>query len=179
MLTILRRTISLWWRTWPWLAAIYLIGWFLRYWALHLAIHVALGHGDFWGSLILPLAPLARLLTYLAMFLVIRTVAPGLQRVETDGEQAKGVADVVMTAILPFLVIYTAWKLIVEDYYVYVTSVGHTLLSDWKFRFPTARARVSPPGSRSPAPAATCSSSRPPRSTASRACSSPVSSATS
>jgi hypothetical protein len=55
VLTILRRTISLWWRTWPWLAAIYLIGWFLRYWALHLAIHVALGHGDFWGSLVLPL----------------------------------------------------------------------------------------------------------------------------
>lgn len=133
MLTILRRTISLWWHTWPWLAAIYLIGWFLRYWALHLAIHVALIHSDFWGSLILPLAPLARLLTYLAMFLVIRTVAAGLQRAETDGEQATGVADVVMTAILPFLVIYTAWKLIVEDYYVYITSVGHTLLSDWKF----------------------------------------------
>jgi hypothetical protein len=133
VLTILRRTISLWWQTWPWLAAIYLIGWFLRYWALHLAIHVALIHSDFWGSLILPLAPLARLLTYLAMFLVIRTVAAGLQRAETDGEQATGVADVVMTAILPFLVIYTAWKLIVEDYYVYITSVGHTLLSDWKF----------------------------------------------
>jgi hypothetical protein len=94
---------------------------------------VALIHSDFWGSLILPLAPLARLLTYLAMFLVIRTVAAGLQRAETDGEQATGVADVVMTAILPFLVIYTAWKLIVEDYYVYITSVGHTLLSDWKF----------------------------------------------
>jgi hypothetical protein len=133
VLTIVRRTVSLWWQTWPWLAAIYLIGWFLRYWALHLAIQVALSHGDFWGSLILPFAPLARLLTYLAMFLVIRSVAPGLQDVETDGEEAKGVADVVMTAILPFLVIYTAWKLIVEDYYVYIVSVGHRLLIDWKF----------------------------------------------
>ena len=37
-----------------------------------------------------------------------------------------------MTAILPFLVIYTAWKLIVEDYYIYVTSVTHALLNDWK-----------------------------------------------
>ena len=91
MLTIVRRTVSLWWQTWPWLVAIYLIGWFLRYWALHLAIHVGLSHGDFWGSLILPLAPLVRLLTYLAMFLVIRSVTPGLQGVETDDQEAKGV----------------------------------------------------------------------------------------
>jgi hypothetical protein len=132
VLTILRRAVSVWWQTWPWLVAIYLIGWFLRYWALHLAIHVGLTHGDFWGSLILPLAPLIRLLTYLAMFLVIRSIAPGLQGVETDGQQAKGAFDVVMTALLPFLVIYAAWKLIVEDYYVYVTSVSHTLLNDWK-----------------------------------------------
>jgi hypothetical protein len=132
VLTIVRRTVSLWWQTWPWLVAIYLIGWFLRYWALHLAIHIGLSHGDFWGSLILPLAPLVRLLTYLAMFLVIRSVTPGLQGVETDDQEAKGVFDVVMTAILPFLVIYTAWKLIVEDYYIYVTSVTHALLNDWK-----------------------------------------------
>ena len=131
MLTILRRAVSLWWQIWPWLAAIYLIGWFLRYWALHLAIHVGLTHGDFSGTLILPLAPLLRLLTYLALFLVIRSVAPGLQRVETDGEEAKGVFDVVMTAMLPFLVIYAVWRLVVEDYYVYITSVSHKLLSDW------------------------------------------------
>lgn len=132
MLTIVRRTVSLWWQTWPWLVAIYLIGWFLRYWAIHLAIQVALIHGDFLGSLILPLAPLTRLLTYLAMFLVLRSVTPGLQGVETDGQEAKSVFDVVMMAILPFLVIYTAWKLVVEDYYTYVTSVAHTLLNDWK-----------------------------------------------
>jgi hypothetical protein len=132
VLTIVRRTAGIWWQTWPWLVAIYLIGWFLRYWALHLAIHIGLSHGDFWGSLILPLAPLVRLLTYLAMFLVIRSVTPGLQGVETDDQQAKGVFDVVMTAILPFLVIYTVWKVIVEDYYIYVTSVAHTLLNDWK-----------------------------------------------
>lgn len=131
MLTILRRAVSLWWQTWPWLAAIYLVGWFLRYWALHLAIYIGLTHGDFAGSLILPLAPLLRLSTYLAMFLIIRSVAPGLQGIEADGEEAKLVFDVVMTAILPFLVIYTVWKLVVEDYYVYITSVSHKLLSDW------------------------------------------------
>jgi hypothetical protein len=131
VLTILRRTVSLWWQTWPWLIAIYLIGWFLRYWAIHLAIHVGLTYGDFWGSLVLPLAPLIRLLTYLAMFLVIRSVAPGLRHVETDGLEAKGTFDVVMTAILPFLVIYAAWKLIVEDYYVYITSVSNKLLNNW------------------------------------------------
>jgi len=131
VLTILRRAVGLWWQTWPWLAAIYLIGWFLRYWALQLAIYIGLTHGDFMGSLILPLAPMIRLLTYLAMLLVIRSVAPGLQRVETDGQEAQGVFDVVMTAILPFLVIYATWKLVVADYYVYITSVSHKLLSDW------------------------------------------------
>jgi hypothetical protein len=131
VLTILRRAVSLWWQTWPWLVAIYLIGWFLRYWALHLAIHVGLTHGDFLGSLVLPLAPLIRLLTCLAMFLVIRSVAPGLQRVETDGQEAKGVVDVVITAILPFLVIYAGGKQIVEDYFIYITSVTHKLASDW------------------------------------------------
>jgi hypothetical protein len=129
--TILRRTVSLWWQTWPWLVAIYLIGWFLRYWAIQLAVHVGLTHGDFAGSLILPLAPLIRLLTYLAMFLVIRSVAPGLQHVETDGLEARGAFDVVMTAILPFLVIYTAWRLIKEDYFVYLTSIGHKLVNNW------------------------------------------------
>jgi hypothetical protein len=130
LLTILRRAVSLWWQTWPWLAAIYLVGWFLRYWTLHLAIHVGLIHGDFAGSLILPLAPMIRLLTYLAMFLVIRSVATGLQGVETDGEEAQGIFDVVMTAILPFLVIYTAWKLVIEDYYIYTSNVMHKMVSD-------------------------------------------------
>jgi hypothetical protein len=60
------------------------------------------------------------------MFLVIRSVASGLQRVETDGQEAKGVVDVVMTAILPFLVIYAAGKLIVEDYFTFVAR--HFLL---------------------------------------------------
>jgi hypothetical protein len=124
--TILRRTVGLWWRTWPWLVAIYLTGWFLRYWALQLAIHVGLVYGNTWGNVVLSLAPLLRLLTYLAMFVVLRSAAPGLQMVETGGAQPRGVYDVVASAILPFLVVYTAWKLIMEDQFIYEVTVRYT-----------------------------------------------------
>ena len=38
MLTIVKRTAGLWWQSWPWLVAIYLVGWFVRYWTLQGAI---------------------------------------------------------------------------------------------------------------------------------------------
>jgi hypothetical protein len=131
--TIARRTVGLWWRTWPWLVAIYLTGWFLRYWALQLAIHVGLAYGNTWGNVVLSLAPLLRLLTYLAMFMVIRSAAPGLQMIQTDYSQPRGAFDIVASAILPFLVIYTAWKLILEDQFTYMTTVSYTMLDQQRF----------------------------------------------
>ncbi|HEY7054710.1 MAG TPA: hypothetical protein VH496_21615 [Mycobacterium sp.] len=129
MLTIVRRTASLWWQTWPWLVAIYLVGWLVRFWALQLAVHVGLAYGQLWGSLILPLAALTRLLTYLAMFMVIRSVASGLRDVVAEKQRPRGVFDVVLSAILPFLVIYTAWRLILEDYFVYLTTVDYAAVN--------------------------------------------------
>ncbi len=126
MLTIARRTLSLWVQTWPMLVALYLVGWLLRHWVLQAAIWIGLEHGRVWGSLVIVFAAIVRLLTFLAMFLVLRSVTPGLQHVGDDQQNARGAIDILMTAILPFLVIYAAWKLILEDYYVYVTTVEFT-----------------------------------------------------
>lgn len=126
LLAILTRTIGLWWRSWPWLIAIYLVGWLARYWALQAAIAVGLAHGPVWGAMVVAFAPMIRLMTYLAMFLVIRSATAGLQHVEPDGQEPRGAIDIALTAVLPFLVIYTAWKLLTEDYYVYYTTIGYT-----------------------------------------------------
>jgi hypothetical protein len=127
MLTIARRTVGLWWRTWPWLVAVYLAGWLVRYWVLKLAVAIGIDHGGIWGSLVLAVVPMVRLCTYLAMFLVIRSATAGLQHMESvDGSAPRGPVDVTLTAIMPFLVIYTAWKLVVEDYYLYHTTVNIT-----------------------------------------------------
>ncbi len=126
MLTIAANTVRLWWQTWPTLVALYLVGWLVRYWVLQGAIEVGLAHGRTWGILVVVLAPIVRLLTFLGMFLAIRSVTPALQQVGDDGQNPRGVTDILMTAILPFLVIYTTWKLIYEDYYIYVTMVNFT-----------------------------------------------------
>ena len=127
MLTIARRTAGLWWRTWPRLVALYVAGWFVRYWVLQFAISVGIDHGELWGSLIMAVVPIVRLLTYLGMFLVIRSETVALQHLESSGTAAqRGVIDLTLTAVLPFLVIYTLWKLVVADFYVYFTTVNIT-----------------------------------------------------
>lgn len=128
MLDIARRTAALWWRTWPRLVAIWLVGWFVRYWLLQLAIAVGTEHGNLWAYLILPLAPLIRLTTYLAMFVVFRSMIPALRDVTLHRVGARGLFDVVVGAIVPFLVIYTTWKLVQEDYFIYRTAVQYQVL---------------------------------------------------
>lgn len=126
MLTIVKRTAGLWWQSWPSLVAVYLVGWFVRYWTLQGAIAVGLEHGRLWGHLVVAVVPMVRLATYLGMFLVLRSATTELQHVDQDGTAPRGVFDIALSAVLPFLVIYTAWKLVLEDYYVYVTTVDFT-----------------------------------------------------
>lgn len=128
MLEIAKRTVALWSRTWPLLIAIWLVGWFLRYWLLQLAIAVGSEHGNLWAYLILPLAPLVRLTTYLLMLTVFRSVTPGLRDITLHRVGARGLFNVVVGALVPFLVIYTTWKLVQEDFFVYRTSVQYEVL---------------------------------------------------
>lgn len=106
---ILRKAAVLWWRNWPWLVAIYLVGWLARYGALKLAIFVSVHVGGLWGDLVFPLVPLARMLTYVAMFWVVRGAVANTR---TSWAVA---ANTVLGAILPVFVLFTAWKLHLED----------------------------------------------------------------
>jgi hypothetical protein len=106
---LLRRTGILWWRCWPRLVAIYLVGWLTRYGALKLAIFVSVHVGGLWGDLVFPLVPLARLLTYVAMFWVVRGAVTNARASWTEA------TNTVLRSILPVFVLFTAWKLHLED----------------------------------------------------------------
>ncbi len=73
----LLRPFDLWWRYFPQLAALYLLGWLGRKGAIELAAYVGWDN-DVWASLIMPFAGLARLGSYVAMFLVLRPAIPAL-----------------------------------------------------------------------------------------------------
>ncbi|MBA0046177.1 hypothetical protein [Mycobacteroides sp. LB1] len=108
-LDILKRTATLWWRHWPWLLAIYLVGWLARYGALKLALFVSVHVGGLWGDLVFPLVPLTRMLTYVAMFWLVRSAVTSTR---TSWAEA---ANTVIRAILPVFVLFSAWKLHLED----------------------------------------------------------------
>lgn len=107
-------------RCWPALLAWFLAGWTARLLLLRLAAAVG-NELPLVGQLILPLAVIARLASYVAMFLVLRSALPNVA--EADPPRADGTrrgflvrwASAVSAAILPFFVIYAAWGMIAED----------------------------------------------------------------
>lgn len=110
MLDVLKRTGLLLRRHGPWLVAIYLVGWLARYGALHLAVYVSLHVGGLWGGLVFPLVVLARMLTYVAMFWVLRRDVVGTQVSYRVG------LDALVRAVVPIFVLFSAWKVNLEDY---------------------------------------------------------------
>ncbi|TRW83403.1 hypothetical protein FK535_12005 [Mycolicibacterium sp. 018/SC-01/001] len=106
------RPFVLCWRHWPQLAACYLLGLLGRRGAIELAAWA--GHdNDFWAALIMPLAGLARLGSYVAMFFVLRSAIPVLA--SAPPRSARRI-DVFTTVIVPFFAIYLAWKMFAEDW---------------------------------------------------------------
>lgn len=106
------RPLILWVQCWPQLAACYLVGLLGRTGAIELAAWA--GHdNDWWASLIMPLAGLARLGSYVAMFLVLRRSIPVLAAFpRASGRRL----DLFATVIAPFFAIYLGWKLFAEDW---------------------------------------------------------------
>lgn len=109
---------------WPRLLAWFLLGWGLRLLAIRLAAFAAV-HEPIWGMLILPLAVLARLGSYIAMFWVLRDALPGYRRLRARGEAGLTTAptsaggEVFAVAVLPFFTLYTAVKFLQEDFEQY------------------------------------------------------------
>ncbi|MEZ0339532.1 hypothetical protein ACAG25_06045 [Mycobacterium sp. pV006] len=99
-------------RYWPQLAACYLLGLLGRQGAIELAAWA--GHdSNVWAALIMPLAGIARLGSYVAMFLVLRPAIPGIA--ELPRRSLRGV-DLFASVILPFFAIYLAWRMFREDW---------------------------------------------------------------
>lgn len=114
---------------WPTLLAWFLAGWVARVLLLRLA--AAVGNDDaVWGLLLLPLAVLARLVSYVAIFLVVRDALAGT--VDDEGgrvlarvrRRTRRVGSSLVESILPFFIIYAAWAIIDQD----IVAYGRTAL---------------------------------------------------
>ena len=131
MLSILTRTGRLAAAHWPALLAWFLAGWLARYLLIELAAWVGastlLG-----GLLIMPLAILARLISFVAMFLVLKPGMPALQalggetpatrRGRTRRHRRAEFQRAVLASILPFFAFYAAWGFLRDDMHQYSRS---------------------------------------------------------
>ncbi|WP_291054071.1 hypothetical protein [Herbiconiux sp.] len=130
MLSVLTRTLRLVAARWPVLLAWFLAGWLVRYALIEVAAFAG-ASSALLGLLILPLAVLARLGSYIAMFLALRDDMPAFRRVDASGlgtleQPAAGgrqrVSDIFLVSILPFFAFYAAWKLLGADVKSYAES---------------------------------------------------------
>ncbi|QYF75052.1 hypothetical protein [Cryobacterium sp. PAMC25264] len=133
MFSIVTSTVRLAATRWPVLLAFYLAGWLARY----LVIEVAAFAGTtdaLVAFLIMPIAILARLASFIAMFLVLRAGMPGFGQLaangedaidrttETDQKAAPSLQDLFLASILPFFAFYAAWQFLQEDTLQYAAS---------------------------------------------------------
>lgn len=121
-------------RYWPQLAACYLLGWLARQGAISLAAWAGHDNG-WWASLIMPLAGMARLSSYIAMFLVLRQAFPLLAALARRPARQM---DLFTTVVVPFFAIYVAWQMFRDDWLAFkneslqytiaeaMTNPGHT-----------------------------------------------------
>ncbi|MFD5215338.1 hypothetical protein [Microbacterium sp. NPDC058345] len=110
------------WRHWPAMFAWYLAGVLAHYAIVQLAGAVG-GRSATLGFLILPLAILARLISYVAMFLVLRDGLRELGAVaplpESPAERRRTFLSALLAGILPFFAVYWAQGLLNEDVQAY------------------------------------------------------------
>lgn len=125
-MTYLVRPFVLCFRYWPQLAACYLLGLLGRRGAIELAARVGYDN-DLWASLIMPLAGMARLGSYVAMFFVLRQAIPALAALPLRSARR---IDVFSTVIVPFFAIYLAWKLFAEDWIAFEATALQYRIGD-------------------------------------------------
>lgn len=133
MFSIVTSTLRLAASRWPVLLALYLAGWLARYLLIEVAGFV--GTTNTLGAfLIMPVAILARLASFIGMFLVLRPGMPAFDRLATHGEDAidrtggepeparPSMQDLFLASILPFFAFYAAWQFLQEDVLQYAAS---------------------------------------------------------
>ncbi|QIG42348.1 hypothetical protein G5V58_05810 [Nocardioides anomalus] len=111
---------------WPTVLAWFLAGWLARVLLVRLAGHA--GNVDaVWGLLVLPLAVLARLVSYVAIFIVVRDAlaragAEPATEPLSRRQRTRELGGALLEAVLPFLIIYAAWAIIDEDVVAYARA---------------------------------------------------------
>lgn len=127
--------LTLWLRFFPQLAACHLVGVLGRTGAVAWAGWA--GHdNELWAALIMPLAAMARLGSYVAMFLVLRNGIPVLAAIP---RRAARQVDVFATIIVPFFAIYLAWQMFREDWLAYEQAALGYRIAD-----PTSKLELHP-----------------------------------
>lgn len=118
MLAILSVTGRVLWRHWPALFVWFIAGVTARYFLIWAAGFVG-GHSSTLGMLLLPLGALARLVSYIGMFLVIRDGLRNLREIapaaQSGRERRAEMLNSLLASILPFFVVYVAAGYLKED----------------------------------------------------------------
>lgn len=131
MLSVLSRAGRLWLAHWPALLAWLLGGTLVHFLVLKLAAFVG-ARNAVGGILLLPVAALALLIAYVAMFLVLRDGMPGLGRLVSLPADRAARRDAflngVLGGILPFVAFYAAWGFIRADVIAYTNDAF-----EWQF----------------------------------------------
>lgn len=113
-------------RHWPALLALYLGGILVRYVVIEVAGFVG-AYSAVAGSLLFPLAILARLVALVAMLLVLRDGMRELLAIAPlpadAAERRRSFVDALLAGILPFFAFYAAWGYLREDAVAYTTRV--------------------------------------------------------
>lgn len=131
MLSVLVRAGRVWLAHWPALLAWLLGGTLVHFLVLKLASFVG-AQNAVGGILLLPVAALALLIAYVAMFLVVRDGMPGLRGLaplpSDPTERRDAFLSGVLGGILPFVAFYAAWGFIREDVITYTNDAF-----EWQF----------------------------------------------
>ncbi|UYO97528.1 hypothetical protein OED01_01990 [Microbacterium sp. M28] len=122
MLTLLASTGRVLAGHWP-----ALVAWFLAGYLLHFGLIQLAGYVGAWsttgGLLLLPLAILARLIAFVAMFLVVRDGLRELQAIapvpQAAAERRQTFLNTLLASILPFFAVYAAWGMLQDDVIAY------------------------------------------------------------
>ncbi|POH65621.1 MULTISPECIES: hypothetical protein [Cryobacterium] len=133
MFSIVTSTLRLAASRWPVLLALYLAGWLARYLVIEVAALV--GTTDaLTAFLIMPVAILARLASFIGMFLVLRQGMPAFDDLAKAGDDAidrtedapvttrPSMQDLFLASVLPFFAFYAAWQFLAEDTLQYAAS---------------------------------------------------------
>lgn len=119
-------------RRWPALLAWLLAGILGRYLAIMLASFVA-QWSPFLGALLVAMGVLAKLLSFTAMFLVMRDELRTLSGIaptpQDPARRRRFFLDAVMTATVPFLLFYELWGYLWEDWIDYARRVAELWLA--------------------------------------------------